>query len=168
MTSIMKTPDTVATPPTVVRSEVDRQKAARERNRNFGGANLKLEVIGEIPGHHLYWANDEAGEIESLLDQGYELVLQSELGESRRKIVADAEVASHVTRHVGVKSDGSPLRAMLMKCSNEIWDEKEDYNRQSANHWDDAIRSGQVEKDSSRYVPKNVTNTLDTKFRKEY
>ncbi|MBY0409014.1 MAG: hypothetical protein K2Q97_02545 [Burkholderiaceae bacterium] len=164
----MNTPATsVATAP-AVRTEGDRQKAARERSRNLGGARLKLEVIGEIPGYHLYWANDEGGEIEQLLEQGYEIVQQKELGNSASKIVADTDVSSKVSRHVGTQADGSPLRAILLKCTDEIWAEKEEWNREAADTWDTAIKTGQVQKDEARYTPKRVTNSIDTQFRKEY
>lgn len=128
--------------PPVVRRASDRPEAARSRQSNFGGPRLKLSVIGEIPGHHLYWANDEDGEIEQLLYEGFSFVEPKEV-KMQSHIVADADVADRVSRYVGRKADGGPLRAFLMKCPDEVWAEREASRYAQADSWDQAIRLGQ-------------------------
>ena len=150
-----------------VRRESDRTEAPRERPKNFGGPRLKLGVIGEIPGFHLYWENDDEGAIEQLLYEGFEFVEPAEV-RMQSHIVADKDVANRVSRYVGKKADGSPLRAYLMKCSDEIWAEREADRYERANQWDSAIKQGKVQPDSGRYLPKGVNIDVDTSFRKEY
>ena len=153
------------TPPTVTRRESDRTEAPRERPKNFGGPRLKLSVIGEVPGFHLYWENDEDGAIEQLLYEGFEFVDPKEV-HMQSHIVADADVANRISRYVGRKADGSPLRAFLLKCPDEIWAEREQDRHSQANAWDQAISAGAVQPDSGRYRPKGTGISLDTNFRK--
>jgi len=149
------------------RRESDRPAAQRERPKNFGGPRLKLSVIGEIPGYHLYWENDDEGAIEQLLYEGFEFVEPSEVKMSSH-IVSDKDLANRVSRYVGKKADGSPLRAYLLKCTDEIWSEREADRYAQADLKDMAIRSGKVMNDPSAYIPKGVSNSIDTQFRKEY
>lgn len=144
-----------------------RKEAPRARPANLGGPRLKMSVIGEIPGFHLYWENDQEGAIEQLLYEGFEFVTPEEV-RMQSHIVADADVTHRVSRYVGTKADGSPLRAFLLKCTDEIWAEREAFRYEQADQWDGAIRQGKVQHDSGRYIPKGVNIDLDTKFRKEY
>jgi hypothetical protein len=147
----------------VVRRDSDRKEAPRERQKNFGGPRLKLGVMGEIPGYHLYWENDEAGAIEQLLFEGFEFVKPAEV-RMQSHIVADADVADRISRYVGKKDDGTPLRAFLMKCSDEIWAERQTARHEQADAWDSAIRAGKIQHDSGRYKPKGAGIALDTGF----
>ena len=153
------------TPTPVTRRTSDRTEAPRERARNFGGPRLKLSVIGEIPGYHLYWENDEDGAIEQLLFEGFEFADPKEV-RMQSHIVADADVANRVSRYVGRKADGSPLRAFLMKCPDEIWAEREQSRHEQADAWDAAIRAGNVQPDAARYRPKGFDTKIDTDYRK--
>lgn len=152
-------------------SERDTKQAPRTRDNNFGGPRLKLSVAGKIDGHHLYWANDDSGEIEQLLSEGFDFVEPAEVNMQSRTshIVADGDAsANRVSRYVGKKADGSALRAYLLKCQDEVWADREAVRLEAANNWDDAIRRNQVQPDPSRYLPKGVTTSIDTSFRKEY
>jgi len=132
----------MSTPTTpVARRQSDRPEAKRERPANFGGPRLKLSVIGEIPGFHLYWANDENAEVEQLLYEGFEFVTPDEV-RMQSHIVEDKDVAARVSRFVGTKADGSPLRAYLLKCPDEVWAEREAARYAQADAWDGAIRAG--------------------------
>ena len=150
------------------RRESQRPAAQRERPKNFGGPRLKLAVIGEIPGFHLYWENDNEGAIEQLLYEGFDFVKPDEVHMASH-IVSDADVAARVSRYVGAKSDGSPMRAYLMKCSDETWAERQSYRYAQADDWDNSIRQAQIEPDSGRYLPKGASISLQTnsQFRKE-
>lgn len=152
-------------------SERDQKQAPRVRDNNFGGPRLKMSVAGTIEGHHLYWANDDAGEIEQLLNEGFDFVDPREVNAQSRTshIVADSDAsANRVSRYVGKKDDGTPLRAYLLKCPDEVWADREAVRLEAADQWDDAIRRSRVQPDKARYIPKGVTNELDTTFRKEY
>jgi hypothetical protein len=144
-----------------VRRDSDRPQAQRQRPANLGGPRLKLSVQGEIPGYHLYWENDENGQVEQLIYEGFELVSQSEVQLSSN-IVADSDVSSRVTRYVGKKDDGTPLRAVLLKITDELWAEREGYRYSEADSREQDIRNGAVEPDKARYAPKGTTRTVTT------
>jgi hypothetical protein len=149
------------------RTESERYEAARERAKNFGGPRLKLSVIGRIPGFHLYWENDLEGAIEILLQEGFAFVRPSEV-KMQSHIVQDADVGDKISRYVGSKSDGTSLRAYLLKCSDEHWQDREDDRYYQANEWEQSIMQGQKAPGSGRYIPKGVQTDIDTQFKKEY
>lgn len=136
---------------------------------------MKLSVPRQIEGYHLYWANDQDGEIEQLLYEGFDFVQPEEVAllapEEKRNsnIVADGDLGQRISRYVGSKADGSPLRAFLLKCPNDIWADREGERYDAADNWDSAVKAGQAgERDPSRYIPKNLGISVDTKFRKQY
>ena len=151
----------------VVRRDGQRPQAPRTRPANFGGPRLKLSVNGEIPGYHLYWENDDDGAVEQLLYEGFEFVTQDEISLTSH-VVQDADITSKVSRYVGKKADGSPMRAYLLKCPDDIWAEREQARYEAADNWDNAVRQGQVAPDSGRYRPKGVASSIDTQFKKQY
>lgn len=148
-----------------VRAERDRKGADREREPVAGGLRLKMEVRGSIPGYHLYWENDQDGAIETLLFEGFEFVEPAEV-QMQSAFVQDADLAHRVSRYVGRKEDGSPLRAYLMKCTDEIWRERESARYAQADAWDQAIHESQH--GEGRYRPKGTDLSVDTKFRKSF
>lgn len=137
----------------MVRREDDRKQLPRERSAYTGGMKLKLKVFGDIPGYHMFWENDQDAAIEQLLEYGFEFVSKSEVTMNSH-IVADDSVDSRVSKYVGSKQDGSPLRAYLMKVTNEIWDEIQQVNQAQADEWEDGIRRGATSDVENRYIPK--------------
>lgn len=107
------------------RRDSERPVAPRTRRTRLGGAQLKLDVVGRISGYHLYWENDQGHRLELLLEEGFEFVKPSEVGMARasERIVVDSEVTDRVSKHVGTTDDGKPMRAYLLKCPDEIWEE---------------------------------------------
>lgn len=159
----------------VIRRESQRKdkEAPRERTKKFGGPRMKLAVAGHIPGHHLYWENDDEGAIEQLLYEGFAFARPDEVNmqsatASRNAIVGDSDITDRVSRYVGTKADGSPLRAYLLKCPDEIWAERESDRYEAADERDAAIRAGQVQNPDGMYRPKGVETVVDTTFRKAY
>lgn len=150
-----------------VRRSHQRKEGERDRPADLGGARLKLGVNGSIAGSHLYWENDEDGAIEQLLYAGFEFVAPEEVNMTSA-FVSDADLGHRISRFVGKKSDGSALRAYLLKCSDEIWAEREEARYAQANVWDTAIKAGKIMHDDGRYIPKGTAINLDTQFRKAY
>jgi hypothetical protein len=147
------------------RAANQRPEDAREREKDFGGPRLKMHVMGTIEGYHLYWENDQDSAIEQLLYDGFEFVSPDEVS-MQRAVVSDGDLSNRVSRYVGTKADGTPLRAYLMKCKNEVWDEREAHRYRQADEWDGAIRqSQQAPRGEGQYVPKGVTNSLNTRAR---
>jgi hypothetical protein len=134
---------------------------ARARAGDFGGAKLKLQVFGSVEGYHLFWANDQNAEIEQFLSEGFEFVHPSEVNMQSR-IVQDDDVAGKVSKYVGGKEDGKPMRAYLLKCVNELWDARQEASQRQADVWDGAIRRGDVDgvDDSHLYTPKGYQTKL--------
>jgi hypothetical protein len=142
-------------------SERNTKGAQRERAPDLGGHRLKLAVSGSIDGHHLYWENDEDGKIEDLLFQGFDFVAPGEVNRAS-DLVADMDLANRISRYVGRREDGSPLRAYLLKCPNEIWNARKAADQQQANEWDEQIRSGRMKPQDGQYTPKGVSSYLET------
>lgn len=153
----------------IARRETDRKGAERSRSEVPGGIRLKMSVAGEIPGYHLYWENDQDGSIEQLLMEGFDFVSHTELQKQEAvAIVADSEISSQISRFVGTKEDGTPLRAYLMKCPDEIWREREAQRYQQADAWDADIRRQADAPASGLRKLNGVKTSIDTQFRKEY
>jgi hypothetical protein len=136
----------------LVRREDDRKQLPRTRQSNTGGLKLKLVVMGQVEGHHLFWCNDQDAEIEQLLEDGWGFVERSEV-QKVAGLVADDDLDSRVSKYVGTRADGSPMRAYLMKCTDELWAEVQRDNQRQADEWDGAILRGMVEPDTHRYIP---------------
>ena len=146
-----------------IQRDADRQKsgAVRERAPDLGGPQLKLSVIGEVPGHHMYWENDEDGKIEQLLYEGFDFVSQDEV-QRGSDLVADMDLTNRISRYVGRHQDGSPLRAYLMKCPNELWEQRQARTQRTVNDWDEQIRNGRMKPQEGQYTPKGYTNKFET------
>ena len=158
MTNVTTPPVASSTIAPAVRSENDRKQSDRTRSSYTAGPRLRLSVLGIIQGYHLYWENDQDAAIEQLLGEGFEFVIPEEVNMQSRTqsaIVADADVnSSRVSKFVGTKADGSPLRAYLMKCPDDVWEERMIANSHQADQWDAAIRAGAVANVEGRYNPK--------------
>ena len=142
-----------------------RQGAVRERTPDLGGPQLKLSVRGEVPGHHLYWENDEDGKIEQLLFDGFDFVTPDEV-QRASDLVADMDLANRISRYVGRQQDGSPLRAYLLKCPQQLWDDRKAASQKQVDEWDQQIRNGRMKpQDNSQYTPVGTTNRLETNAR---
>jgi hypothetical protein len=144
----------------------------RQREGSFGGLRLKLSVPVQIEGMHMYWVNDDNdGQMEELLAWGFEFVQKSEIHanrEARSKIVLDESVDSRVSRFVGKHEDGSPQKAFLLKCSDEVWAENERHKQAQADTWDNQIRNKKTGlKKGEQYVPQGYENELRRTLNKQ-
>jgi hypothetical protein len=145
--------------------------AARERPNTLGGMSLQLGIVGEIPGYHLYWENDENGAVERLLMEGFDFVTQDELYSKKASIVPDLDISSVISRFVkGMRVDGQPLRAYLMKCPDEVWAARESGRYAEADARDRAIYEKAVNPNRAEgfRALENSRTTIDTTYRKEY
>jgi hypothetical protein len=146
-----------------IKRDAERQSAGavRERAPDLGGPQLKLTVHGTIPGYHMYWENDEDGKIEQLLFDGFDFVTPDEVRRGS-DLVADMDLTNRISRYVGRHQDGSPLRAYLMKCPDEIWEARQAGAQRQVNDWDEQIRNGRMKAQEGQYVPKGTTSKLET------
>src|SRR5260370_22725446 len=138
-----------------VRRESQRNGAPRERDEDLGGLTLQMSVAGDIPGYHLYWENDENAAIDKLLREGFDFVTREELLDRKPRIVSDVDISSVGSRYVkGSRTDGTPLRAYLLKCPDEVWSDRERARYRQADAWDASIRAGTLQGSDGRYRPK--------------
>ena len=145
-----------------VKRDAERKDAPRERLPDLGGTRLKLSVIGTIPGHEMYWENDENGKIEQLLFEGFDFVAPGEV-QRASDLVSDMDVSNRISRYVGRQEDGSPLRAYLMKCPKDIWEARQKASQAQASEWDDQIRNGRMKpQDNRQYTPQGYESSLAT------
>ena len=90
--------------------------AAARRNKRKGFSENKLRQkmwAPERSGMYQYWANDEGGRIEELLDKGFTFV---EDGDER---IYSEEKAGRKQMRVGADERGAPIRAYLMEQPEE-------------------------------------------------
>jgi hypothetical protein len=128
---------------------------SRERENDLGGLTLQLDVRGEIPGYKL----------------GFDFVVQDELYAKQAKIVPDEEITSVISRFVkGTRNDGQALRAYLLKCPEDQWQEIESRRYRAADKWDADIRRQAEDPDQRAGLRslKNLRTEVDTGYKKEY
>lgn len=135
------------------RNDSQRASAPRSRRSNLGGASLTLNVYGTIPGFHLYWENDVNNKIEILLDEGFEFVKPEEVGMTK-KTASDTEITDRISKFVGSKEDGTPMRAFLLKCPEDLWKDIQYSVIDLTSERDQHIRAGTVGGVDSTYKPK--------------
>lgn len=148
------------------RTPAQREQAPRAREGNFGGPRLKLSVPQLLEGFHLYWENDEDGAIEQLLYEGFEFVKPTEVRMGVQTIVVDTDLSDRVSKFVGKKADGSPLRAYLLKCPDAVWKDREAYRYQQADDWEDSIYQRQATPGSGHYAPQGYATEIDPNYQK--
>lgn len=107
--------------------------AKRRRRSSVGGHNLKLLAPGRA-GFVRRWVNDDGNRIANAQELAYDFVTDQS--------IQTTDTGSRISRLVGTKANGEPLRAFLMETPEDEYrsglDEKEAVNRQI----DEAITRG--------------------------
>ncbi len=106
---------------------------ARRRRASVGGHALKLSAPPK-PGHTRRWFNDDNNRIANAHDLGYDFVTE-------RGIKTD-DPSSRVSRLVGTKANGEPLRAYLMETPDELYAEGVAEKEAHISKTDEAITAG--------------------------
>jgi hypothetical protein len=105
----------------------------RRRRASVGGHAMKLTAPARA-GFTRRWVNDLGNRLAEADQLGYDHVCEPD--------TKSTDVGSRVSRLVGTKANGEPLRAYLMETPDELYAEgvaeKETHNRQI----DDAITAG--------------------------
>lgn len=108
-------------------------KAQRRRRASTGGHSLKLSAP-QRPGYKRRWVNDDGNRLAEADELAYDFV--------HEQGITSSDLGTRVSRLVGTKANGEPLRAYLMETPDELFAEgvaeKEAHNRQI----DDAIAAG--------------------------
>lgn len=130
----------------------------------------KLEVMQEIPGHHMHWFRDD--KIAQALDAGYTKVMRSEvslnINNPGMKPGSDGNTAldSSVSIVGGKTDDGDPIGLTLMKIPEEYFleDQKvlENHNIQKMQSiFENEMivgKDGRMSKDATAYVKTALFN----------
>lgn len=122
----------------------------RRKRESHGLARYKLSIPNTIPGWYVRWVNDDGRELDWRLQSDYEFVEPQEVGLA-------AEKDSRVRRLVGVRENGDPLYAFLMKIRQEWRDEDEREEAEAQVRFERQIKSGTIAAEGSeqaRYIPK--------------
>ena len=106
---------------------------ARRRRGTVGGHSLRLQAPSR-DGYTRRWVNDDGNRIADAEELAYDFVSEP--------LAKSSDAGSRVSRLVGTKANGEPLRAYLMETPHELYAdglaEKEALNRTV----DEAIASG--------------------------
>lgn len=145
------------------RSPEQRSEAPRTRRSNLGGAQLKLAVNMEIPGYHLFWENDVDARLERLLGEGFEFVTPAEVGHKNvtGRIVSDMDVTDRYSKYVGTTDEGKPMRAFLLKCPNDLWEDIQYCINDLCDERDRDILES-ADRADDRYQPKGFSTKIKT------
>jgi hypothetical protein len=102
-------------------------KTERKRKSAFTGMNMRLGVLGEIPGYKLHWFNDIPGRISQAQQTGYDFVLKGEvdLAMSGIAVNANEDLGGRISTFVdkGDSNTQGGFRAYLMKIPLEYFEE---------------------------------------------
>lgn len=119
--------------PAPVAQEAAPAPSKRRRRASVGGHALKLNAPSR-PGFSRRWVNDTDNRIADVGELGYDHVTDPSIQSS--------DTGSRISRLVGTKANGEPMRAYLMETPDELYAEgvaeKEAHNRQI----DEAITAG--------------------------
>ena len=144
------------------------EKPRSRRNPGLGGAQLKLEIgKAGIPGFHLYWENDIDARLERLLGAGFEFASKEEVGMAslQQRVVADSEIDSRVSKYVGTSEDGKAMRAYLMKCPEDLWEDIQHCINDVADSRDRDILES-ANRGGERYQPKGYETKVTSGLRR--
>lgn len=105
----------------------------RRRRASVGGAAMKLDAPAK-EGHTRRWFNDDNNRLATAHELGYDHVTE-------RGIKTD-DPSSRVSRIVGTKANGEPLRAYLMETPDELYAEGAAEKEAHIHKTDAAIAAG--------------------------
>ena len=132
----LRAPAKPAAPTAEVNAEAEATPIAKDKRRrrsSTGGHALKLAAPTR-DGYTRRWVNDDGNRIADSEELAYSFV--------NDKGITSTDPGSRISRLVGTKANGEPLRAYLMETPDELYAEgvaeKEAHNRQI----DDAIAAG--------------------------
>ena len=123
-------------------------ESPRRKRASHQLARLRLSVPHRIEGYYIRWCNDDGRELQWRLQSDYDFVAPEEVGLA-------AENETKVSRVVGVKENGEPLYAYLLKIRQDWRDEDEAEEAKLQASFEKAVKSGQIATagNDNRYTP---------------
>lgn len=133
------------------------RKASRKERIPLGSPRQKLSAP-TVAGKVRRWVNDSGGRLPMAEQGGYDFVQDNgeKIGDTNIGS-GNQDMGSRISRIVGTKEDGSPLRAYLMEIDEDLYREDQADKAARIKEVDDQIRLGNVERkaDDGRYVPRD-------------
>lgn len=130
-----------------IRAETRTEEGRRQRIP-LGTPQLKLSAP-KRPGFVRRWVNDDGARLQLAQDAGYAFA------ESEHPSGSNAEPGTRVSRVVGSKEDGSPLKAYLMEQREEWYAEDQATKQAEIDKTEQQIKAGNIDGKSAdgRYIP---------------
>lgn len=122
------------------------EPAKRRRRAPVGGLRLKLDAPAR-PGFVRRWFNDEGNRIAEAGELAYDHVTQDG--------VQTSAVDSRISRLVGTKANGEPLRAFLMETPVEEYAAGQADKEATARQVDEAIEAGRDSTGQMSSIPQS-------------
>ena len=149
------------------------EKAAKKSRIPFDGFAKKMEV--HFPEgstlrdeYHLHWFNDDGLRIQKALQAGYEFVTRKEVELNETVLPFNEDLGDRVSRAVGLKPDGKPMHAFLMKLPNEYRAQDEARHTAELDAINAVIRRGAMGQEgltakdaANTYIPQWAGNKYD-------
>ncbi len=132
------------------------ERADRPTRVPIHGRRSVLEVKGQEPGYHYFWANDivnnAEGNLDRYLDAGYEFVThQCIVGD--RKVDAATSIGGKISKAVG-----NGVTAFLMRCPDEIYHEELAFMTHAADEVTAGIKASLNSKEEGKYGEVKISN----------
>lgn len=133
-----------AAEPAVAAVEAAPEAPKRRRRPSVGGHAMKLNAPTR-PGYVRRWCNDSDNTIANRDELGYSFVTDGSIQSS--------DPGSRVSRLVGTKKNGEPLRAYLMETPDELYAEGVAEKEAEAQRIDQAISAGETSEGHMAQIP---------------
>jgi hypothetical protein len=134
------------------------KKAERKKRVPLGNPRAKLQIDGyDIPNNKVArWVNDHPGRLAAAEAAGYAFIEDSAVSVGEGPGDQRDNLSAKVCRNVGVKEDGSPLKAYLMVIDKDLYDEDQREKQRQIDEIDEAIKGGNIQGEvgvDGRYIP---------------
>lgn len=125
-------------------TETRKAPSGRVKRQPVGQRN-RLSVSGKDPNYEYRFVNDIGDRIQMFQEAGYELVSRDEhrIGDSRLDIARPD--GSNAMVSVGVKPNGDPQRAYLMRIKKEWYDEDQKAKRERIQEVEEQLKKPNIE-----------------------
>lgn len=116
-------------------------KTERVRRTPINGTRNVLNVKGKDPDFEYRVVNDIGDRIQEFQDQGYEIVVDKNIQVGDKRVAVPTAEGSPVKVSVGVRNDGSPQYAYVMRIKKEWHKEDQDAKAQRVNELEASMKS---------------------------
>lgn len=126
-----------------------RSEMRPDEDQQFANFDKKLDVFGvnfekALPGFHLHWFNDDGDRIMRMLVMGFTMVKRTDVAINEKVAPLNQDLGENIAVYVGKKTDGTPMRAFLMKIPEEMYAKRYARAQEHNDKIEEAIRFGSI------------------------